>query len=199
MPPQYGPSDLDASTVPLAIDSVKSGDGFDMTRCSYLLIEAGDPDRIWTITSGNRQLPFAMISLSGIIFRPPSDEQFTTPDLIEETYDFVEKELGLSISPSSVWLPNKLMPSPKLEEGTVLRAGWNMLALAMRHWNGTLANEEYLQQAFEVEPRIAISEEETKAFTIWHDSLIEDSRRLYHENVSKALEWSNDDREESDS
>jgi len=80
-------------SIPVIADSLPRGSWNDLARCLYFTITAEDPGTDWFLRLGGFvNVPFLMLGLEGIIFRPirPDAEEFTDPDLLDELIRVVE-------------------------------------------------------------------------------------------------------------
>lgn len=105
-------------SIPIMVDDVKNYINFNMTRCSYFSIECDLPSSGWILELKKRDIPFYLISLSGVIEGPVGDNYiFNSSELIEELFDIVEEIPELFIDVNDIWLPNLLFKYSLLKRG----------------------------------------------------------------------------------
>ena len=184
--------------VPVSVDAVREIDGVPMVRCVYLLVESDDPDPRWTLVLGGTRIPFLMLGLSGILFRPDDGEElFLTADRIEETFVAIESIAGLSVEMGDVWHP-RLLFGEALERGDVSRVDLALVRDAVAFRNERIGIEEFVARVdAALEERgpsiVESSPEEAEAFREWNRRQVRDAIELYPKAESLALDWRSDE------
>ena len=151
--------------LPIMMDS-RIGDS--LIRCNYLCIENDRPKGGWSIGIGGLSMPFFMLGLLGIIYRPFGGQEFDSPTQIDELYQRIEDGAGLSISVEDVWLPNFLfLRTPTM--GDVYRVNDDLFASAILWRQGRLSERQLIEQSEFLFPnlRCRYSERETPTFREW--------------------------------
>jgi hypothetical protein len=137
-----------AVSIPVIADSLPRGAWNDLARCLYFTITAEDPGTNWFLQLGGFvTVPFLMLGLEGIVFRPiqPDAEEFTDPDLLDELIRVVEGLDGFTVETEYLWLPTALLDKAWLagrtgeevredhpDRGTVFRVDSRLFTRAFR-------------------------------------------------------------------
>jgi hypothetical protein len=134
-------------TIPVIADSLPREAWNDLARCVYFTIIADDPSTMWGLSlDGLSSVPFLMLGLEGIIFRPvrPDESDFTSPQLLQELIDAVESLEGFSVETEYFWLPTKLLDAAfsatiaetpdrsSADRGSVFRVSHRLFTEALR-------------------------------------------------------------------
>lgn len=181
-------------TIPIIIDDIKKHPTFQMTRCTYFSIEADEPSPGVILTLRDRQIPFYLLGLSGIISEPLTNMNirlpfFNSPTLIDELFDLVEENPSLYIDVNDIWLPNFLFNIDLHQRGYVYRIG-NKLFNHVYQFRLNKISEEYLFEVCEeLKTSITFSEIETKAFTEWNKKVISFAKENFPKNPDLQLKW----------
>lgn len=177
------------TTVPVVTDSLtRGGSAPHLARCVYFTITADEPNSPWVLNTPNASIPFLMLGLQGIIYRPtrPDLEQFVSPDDWNELVTAVEQIDGFSVDFEYFWVPVALLDRaraffPAAEEspnrlavrGEVFRLGQRLFTEAWRAARDGTDFEGYAARvldAFDGERLTAgltYSPEETKSIQAW--------------------------------
>ena len=179
-------------SIPVMIDDYKQTDRIKMTRCNYFSIEGDLPSPGWTISLQDRDIPFFLIGLSGIIVKPLSDERFGSPSSIEELFSAIEDNPSLFVDINEVWLPNFLFDHAA-QRGALYRIDHRLFSLALQFQNQQITLEKFLGEAREHRAGVELSAEETEAFRGWEANIVGDAKKTYPKNPELALRWKNTD------
>jgi hypothetical protein len=184
-------------SVPVQIDSIKSYEGFQRTRCAYFRIELAEGPLAATYPAANEdQLQIATWGswavLSGPSKRVLDGDYFTSPESIELTLERVEETEGLFLDLGYVWLPNDLLGPQhrdgKARHGDVYRLTTELFHKCYLHVAGMIGNEEWLESCrSSPADAVRLSEEETEAFREWRRNRIARTSERYHSEAYSGL------------
>jgi hypothetical protein len=195
IPPDHPP------TVPVVIDSRKDLGSFQMTRCSYLSIEATEPLPNWSLDLGGPRLPILLLNLEAVVYQPLSPQpggRFESPEDLENLFQTIESA-GLAITIQELWLPNFVFRSDDLEAGHVYRILDKLFAGAAAFRDGRLDLDSFTAIFEEYPEGVIFSEEETRNLSGWWARELGAAIETYPKNSNLALEWtSTESREETE-
>ncbi len=173
-------------TVPIVVDSIKTTDGFNMTRGIYFSVENDDFQEGWELSIAENDLPFIMYLLSGIIVSPFGKQSFTDPKDIDNLYEVIEGKSNLSIETNYVWIPNNLF-CRNHKRGSVYRVHWKLFYKALSYQNNTTDLDDFEYYCGIIENPVMYCSVETKIFSEWNKQQINNARKYYHSNEDKQL------------
>jgi hypothetical protein len=174
--------------IPVIIDDVKKYDNFDMTRCVYFTIESDLPSPNWLLTFEGKNIPFYLLGLSGIIFKPFGEKDiFDSVDLIDDLFDSIEKNISLYVDTNDIWLPNFLFK--RQERGQVYRINNNLFLKSYLYRDNKIPESEFISYCKEIPDGLHYSLTETKIFHDWMMKQIEEATRIYPKNKNMELNW----------
>lgn len=176
-------------TIPVIVDDVKTYPDFEMTRCTYFTIESDTPSPDWILGLGNLDIPFYLLGLSGIIWKPVKGDFFDNPDLIEKLFNAIEEGPGLYIDVNDIWLPNYLFYSSKSKRGDVYRIGEELFNKAYLYREDRISKEEFLMFCEKLEEELYFSEKEAYSFRRWGKDQIAMAKQIYPKNRELELKW----------
>ena len=182
-------------SVPVTIDDVKQRTDFAFTRCEYFTIQCDTPSPDWVLGLQNRQIPFMMLGLSGIIFQPSLEEPyFTSPHQIETLFDGIEENEAVYVDTADLWLPTalvrKVVPRGRDQmRGVTIRIYDQFFQEAVAFRNGTIDQTRFEGVAHELERTVTYIPEEDKAFHQWHRLQLGSAIDAYPKNRELALHW----------
>lgn len=177
-----------ATNVPVIIDDIKIYLNFQMTRCTYFTVESDSPSPNWFLGLNNQQLPFYLLGLSGIIFKPFGDSDiFESIELINEVFNLVESDTSLYIDTNDIWLPNFLFNEHK--RGQIYRIEKDLFLKALLFRETKIDEEEFLMYCKEFVKKIYYSSKETEVYHEWISQQINEARGIYPKNKNMALGW----------
>ena len=167
---------LEIDSIPVIIDNFKKYRDFEMTRCSYLMVKSDltkGPSILspnWMLLVQNSSIPFCLIGLSGIIWKPLGDKYiFDSPDSVKELFDAIEISPLLCADVSDLWLPTHLFNSSPQERGSVYRISGKLFSKAYSYCQEQISQEEFFEFCKQSGDEVAFSEIETRAFRVWND------------------------------
>lgn len=187
-------------TIPVILDDIAASG---LCSLIYFCFEAAGPAGDWTIRPP--EVPFLMLGLQGIVFRPmrtgqnvgPASDEFVTPDLIDLTLDNLEEHGRVQVETSRLLLPLTLLQAvranPSRED--VYRLRHDVFLQAFQHSRAQLDLQAFVSQVnlyqseierlrnsrSEEDMPVRFSEVETKAFRVWSD-----------QHIAEAIEQSED-------
>ena len=183
--------DNDAVTVPIAIDSVKHIETYNMTRCTYFSIENSAPAPGWTLSLQDINIAFIMMDLSGVITSPPGASRFDNPDHLDRLFEVVEQKEELYVDTNDIWIPNALFnrSGGKIQRGDVYRIGFDLFRVAFMLKEEARSDEEFLRRMRHLNtPEVLeFSIDETAALRDWNERQIDINKAYYHDNPQKKL------------
>lgn len=179
-------------TVPVAIDSVKSIESFQMTRCTYYLIENSVPNPGWRLDLSGVDVNFFMLGLAGVITSPSGDDgNFDSPKKIDHLYDLIEADDAFFVDVSDIWLPNDLFDAGKRqpERGDVFRVSCELFRFAYEISDEVQTHQEFLERLERsgISWTLKYSREESEALSAWNQQQIRVNRDEYHANTERQL------------
>lgn len=187
----YDPANAKQLTfdIPVIIDDVKNYRNFSMTRCTYFTIECDVPSPNWILGLENKSIPFVLIGLSGVVFKPIGDSAlFPSAESIEELFNTIETSPSLYIDTNDLWLPNVLFQTPQ-RRGQVYRVGNRLFNEAYLFREEKISEDYFLRRCSHLKPEIRHSEKETLSFENWGKSEIEKAKGLYPKNKNLELRY----------
>jgi hypothetical protein len=177
-------------SIPIIIDDVKKYKKFQMTRCTYFSIECDAPASGWMLSLGDREIPFYLLGLSGIIFKPLGDKDvFGSEYLIDELFDTIEEHPSLYIDINEIWLPNFLFKQSYPERGSIYRVRDDLFTKAFSFTSNRMSEKDFLSTCEHLIENIWFSEEETKSFSEWGWAQINNAKEAFPKNPALALRW----------
>ncbi len=190
-PPRTQPEVL---SIPVFVDAERQIENEEMARCVYFVISIDEPSPGWTVDLANRRIPFLMIGLSGIIYRPDPDTPFfEDAESIDRIYRAVEDSPALSIEVEDLWLPSGILrekaPRNRLERNAVFRIGVALFSAAYRFRDQRTTLGYFAAFARDQARNVEYSPVEAAAFGAWNARQIENSRTNYREHEFQALRY----------
>ena len=179
---------IDQSSVPVVVDSIKRRDDFPMVRCNYLTVQCDAPSPDWQLTLGGEPSSFLMLGLVGIIRQPFGGGHFDSADNIESTLDRFEERSELFIDVDDLWIPEFVLrhAAKDFKLGDVFRIGEELFSAAFRYREGQLEQENFLELSDQHLAQAVHSEIESAAFRTWHWQQVDAARRHYHDNEANG-------------
>lgn len=178
------------SSVPVIIDDIKNYDGFQMSRCSYFSIECDAPTTGWSLTLEKRDIPFYLLGISGVIWKPfGKDKIFHNVKLIEETFDAIEKDPSLFVDTNDIWLPNFLFEGKSHERKMVYRVSNRVFLEAYEFRQERISEKRFLENCRKFSDDVEFSEQETASFSSWTAKQIEEAKTRFPKDKDLKLEW----------
>jgi len=175
--------------VPVIVDDVKNYRNFSMTRCTYFTIECDVPSPNWILGLENRSIPFVLIGLSGVVFKPIGDSVlFLSAESIEELFNTIETSPSLYIDTNDLWLPNALFQAPH-RRGQVHRVGNKLFNEAYLFREDKISEDHFLHSCSHLSQETRYSEKETLSFENWGKSQIEKAKGLYPKSKNLELRY----------
>ena len=179
-------------TVPVAIDSVKSIESFQMTRCTCFVIENSVPDPGWRLDLSGVDVNFLMLGLAGVITSPSGDEgYFDSPEKIDHLYDVIEADEVFFVDVNDIWLPNDLFHRRERQpvRGDVFRVSCELFQFAYAISEEVQTHREFLMslERSGISWTLSYSKEESAALSAWNQQQIDVNRKEYHANADRQL------------
>lgn len=185
------PKAMGRISIPVVIDDVKNFESFQMTRCTYFSIQCDTPAPNCYLGLGERQIPFLMLGLSGILFQPSLEDQFfDTPEKLEELFQAIEELTDVYVDINDIWLPNFVFTSVEHTRGSVYRIGIELFEAAYHFRNEVISNRKFSEVCDRLVDTVHYSPEETEALRQWEDQQIEMAKTHYKENPERRLQRS---------
>jgi len=180
------------ATIPVIVDDVKFQPGFAVTRCRYYAIACDIPAPAWVQFPERARLPFLLVGLSGIIYKPLGQKRlFNTSDRIEALFDAVDSDPEMYIDSNDIWLPNLLFEragEANPRRGQVWRISTSLFTLADQARRERLTIEKLEEACTTLEgDALRFSPSETRGFRAWGQAQIAKASRIYHSDLSKNL------------
>jgi hypothetical protein len=180
--------EVNMTTVPIQIDSIKRHEEFQRTRFIYFRIEIEDwfdlgphPE---LISMGLDNLFGGWAALSGPLGHDSSDELFINSDLINQAFQTIEGSRNLNLELGYIWLPNDFIfleeKYENIRKGDIYRIPLQGFYECYKLVAGIITDTEWLKSISEFSRDILPSPEETKAFRSWRVNQISRSRERYH-------------------
>lgn len=204
------PSYAATADIPVLIDDVKSLEDFHVTRCTYFTIDAGAAVDDWVALLRGRGIPFLLLGVSAVIFRPELDvARFEDPDQIDSLFHRIEQIGGVVVETAHIWLPNELFgehaaraKSPgddhnPLDRGALWRVSLPLFQSALKFQKEVITLEQFtedcrLLMSAERSP-LAHTPKEWRVFHEWSQAQIEAARLHYQEQKKdperQVLDW----------
>jgi hypothetical protein len=176
-------------TIPVFVDSVNKSPDFQMARMTYFSVENDDPSPNWTLNFEGLRLPFFMVNLSGVIWRPDSDEPlFQSAERIEELFDRLDAfdDKGLYVDINDIWLPNSMLKEP-FRRSDAYRISAGLFALALKYRNARIDLDEFKKGCEPLTDAVTFSEIESRAFKEWENRQITEVRDSFPKNPDLRL------------
>jgi len=175
--------------IPVIIDDVKRYREFEMTRCTYFTIECDLPSPNWVLGLNSKSIPFLLIGLSGIIFKPLGDNVvFESMESIDELFNTIESHSSLYVDTNDIWLPNNLFQD-LWRRGQVYRMDSKLFNQTFLYRQERISEDQFLRSCKELRGRIFYSEKETHSFEGWAKLQIEKAKSLYPKSKNYELKW----------
>lgn len=171
----------DNNTIPLIVDDIKNYENIQFTRCIYLTIESDVPLPNWRLHYKNEILPFFMLGLKGIIYRPLTPLGSVERDIFRSSKDFEELYTGIEadedfyIGMDEIWIPNSIFRNTQ-RRGELYRIDSGLFHDCYKYTQGLITYNQLTEITERKEDRITISETETYAFSAWRKSVIGEVR-----------------------
>ena len=177
-------------SIPIMIDSIKKYKDFSMSRCTYFTVESDTPSPNWIINLEHLRIPFYLLGISGIIWKPLGDQlTFKSPDLVDELFEAIERIPELYVDINDIWLPNFLFRPGSPKRGNVYRVAEKLFAEAYRYRQDQIQQKKFLLYCEEAIRLISFSGIETKSFHEWEMNQIAIAKNIYPKNKEFALKW----------
>jgi len=177
-------------SIPVMVDDVKEFKNFRMTRCTYFSIECDTPSAEWMMELKDREVPFYLFGLSGIIREPIGTKTaFDSPQAIDELFETIEKTPELFVDINDIWLPNFLFENTPTERGTVYRIKERLFLEADRFRDDRISVDRFLKICEELRDHISYSDTETESFKEWASSQIEMAKKVFPKNPDLELKY----------
>lgn len=176
------------TNVPVIIDDIKSYPNFQMTRCTYFTVESDSPSPNWVLNLDNQQLPFYLLGLSAIIYKPFGDSDiFESVELINEVFNVIERNISLYVDTNDIWLPNFLFNEHK--RGQIYRIETELFLKAFLFRETKIDEEEFLIYCRKFFKSLYYSPQETEVFHEWINQQINEAKGIYPKNRNMELGW----------
>ena len=163
-------------SIPVILDGIRKYERCYMSRCSYFIMESDlsvassalSPN--WMLVMNALNVPFYLIGLSGIIWKPLGDSYiFDSPDSIKDLFDAIGSSPLLRADTGNIWLPGYLFKNSPQECGSVYRIQQRLFSQAYSYQKGGISPEQFLEFCEQSRSRVAFSELETRSFSAWRD------------------------------
>ncbi len=178
VPEENGYSGL---SIPIVVDDTRSRETLQMSRCTYFSIRCDTPSAGWEVRLGDRSIPFLMLGLSGVIYRPsPEEELFDDPGKLEFLFKSIEEHPDLYIDISNLWIPTVTFGGGSHKRGMVYRITKKLFDTAYRFTNNEIQTEEYLTMCKEMIGAVRYSPLETGALKKWGEMHIREAKNIYY-------------------
>jgi len=196
---------MESITVPILVDDfetteVPDAGSIELVRCTYFIIDAVGVSPNWMLGLDGSQIPFMMLSLSGVIQSPIivgsiESTEFDSPASIDSLFEMVERDERLLISSSRIYLPYVILSKvSKNEFGAheVFRVSEQLFQIAFQFAQALCSENEFRRRLEEVleqgiEEMIQVSRIETKSFSIWAEDQIRFATDLLRTRRSEGL------------
>jgi hypothetical protein len=185
---------LKIDSIPVILDDIKKYEDFDMSRCSYFTIESdlatesSTPSPNWTLMLQAMNIPFYLIGLSGIIWKPLGEDHiFDSAEMIDDLFDIIESCMELYVDVNDIWLPNYLFHGLPHKRGYVYRITGQLFITAYRYRQEQISRDQFLEFCEEASSDIVFSEVETQAFSEWEKIQIRQAREIYPKKPESKL------------
>ncbi len=176
-------------TVPVIVDSIKYNDTFPFTRCTYYSIACDTPSPNWTLVLENHRIPFFLLGISGIIWKPLGEETlFNKPEVIDDLFDLIETTPECYVDIDDLWLPNLLFHE-QARRCDVYRLHHLLFSEAYRYRQGRITKSDFVKYCQDVRSFAFYSEEETMSFRRWEERLIIQAKEKYPKDKALELKW----------
>jgi hypothetical protein len=181
-------TDLNIS-IPLLIDDVKNYHNFKMARCTYFSIQCDVPSPNWQLGLGRLVVPFFLVGLSGIIFKPLGNRViFSSHQLIEDLFNVIEEHPSFFIDTNDIWMPNNIFFNSPMR-GQVYRVDYKLFMEAYLFREEKISKDKFIGLCEEMKGNIRYSEEETVSFKHWGELQIKEAKHLYPKNIELELKY----------
>jgi hypothetical protein len=175
-------------SIPIVIDDTSSGKTVKMSRCTYFSIRCDTPSTNWALRLGDHSIPFLMLGLSGVVYRPsPREELFDKPSKLEHLFNSIETQPDLYVDINDLWIPNMLFGANDQRRGHIYRIGKDLFIAAYRFTNNDIQNIEYLDICKKLSASARYSQLETIALKDWGLMHINEARNIYYFLPEKTL------------
>ncbi|HEX7320648.1 MAG TPA: hypothetical protein VF399_09895 [bacterium] len=178
------------NSIPIIVDDIKNYADFEMTRCTYFIIESDIPSPGWILGLGRFKFPFYLLGLSGIISIPLGVEnRFNTSETIQSLFDEIESNTNLYVTVNDIWLPNSLFKRNYHKRGCVYRITTELFIKAYEYRYNRIHKEQFIENCRELRGRFTYSDDETSSFTSWAQGIVKKAKNIYPKNRELALRW----------
>lgn len=179
------------TTIPLAVDAVRTIDSYKMARCAYYSIASETPMLDTTIQINGANRPFLFIQYEAIFLSSPYTKgHFSSIDEVNAMYEYAEQHDGIFVDINDIWVPYAWFGVEAVEIGTIFRITVEHFIRCWKFRNDQIAVDELLgdPDRYEAESILSYSNEETNAFKSWADQQIAQSQKIYRENRDNYLQ-----------
>lgn len=177
-------------SIPVMVDDVKEFKNFRMTRCTYFSIECDTPSAEWLMELKDREVPFYLFGLSGIIREPiGAKTEFDSSQAIDELFEIIEKIPELFVDINDIWLPNFLFENTPTERGTVYRIKERLFLEADSFRDDRISMDRFLKICEKLRDQISYSDTETKSFKGWASHQVEMAKNIFPKNPDLELKY----------
>jgi len=177
-------------TIPVMADKIDARGPSDFIRATYFSIECDLPSPGWILELEEREIPFFLVGISGIIWRPIGKRRnFSSSRLISELFEIIEEDPSLFVDVNDIWLPQLLFAEKKPVRGDVYRIKKDLFVAAYGFRFNQVSEVRFLQSCENLKAAITFSKGETEAFKKWEALQIKEAKDQYRTKESLALEW----------
>lgn len=175
--------------IPVILDDIKRYIDFRMARCVYFVIECDEPSPGWTLGLNENKIPFFLLNISGIIYKPSPDiGVFESLVLIDNLFDLIESHPSLYVDTNEIWLPNMLLRD-NCKRGDVYRVNQYLFLHALDFKNNKISEDEFDGICHQSLKESDYSRIETESFRLWADKQIYEAKQIYPKNANLELRW----------
>jgi hypothetical protein len=180
---------LNQETLPVLIDHFMSKEGFNRVRCVYYRVEAAGGPGAWPHSrTDGADSNLAAWSDWAILTGPDpavsTGALFESPDVIDGTFERLEKSEERFLDLAHIWLPAEVFDagsgSEPVRKGDVYRISIPLFSQCYRFSTGAMSEEEWLEACRSLAGDLRPSPRETEAFRSWRKQEISHARTLYH-------------------
>ncbi|WP_321403034.1 hypothetical protein [Maridesulfovibrio sp.] len=178
-------------TVPVAIDSVKKIDGFEMARCTYFVIQAEQPHPI-SLGIVDTRIPLMLLNFIGVVLGSPESENglFESPEAIQGLIDYVEfEDSPYLVDTEDIWLPISCLENVgDVFRGAIFRVGFDLFLTALQFRQSLSNIEAFTYMAKDFQQDVEFSRLETAALSEWSQNLIKEAKDAHRLEKEKSPE-----------
>jgi hypothetical protein len=186
---------MNEQTLPVLVDHFMSQEGFNKVRCVYYRVEAARGPGAWPRPTGDAASNLASWSDWAILTGPdPSLSKsglFDSPDIIDRTFESLEKSDERFLDLAHIWIPADLFDpgsgAEPVRKGDVYRISFRLFAECYRLVTEAAGEEEWLEACRALAGDLKPSPSETRAFRAWRRQEIAHARKRYHSNEYASL------------